>query len=144
MAQLLKTKVQKNGRRCRVGIRVRANPKNQYALTRMAVLMVVPPDVDGETVTMSRAGGIWDEMKRTISWALEALNPGEVVDIQAQFACTTVGSAVTFSSKFPILVRCDGDTLFSKIELSSEYKDEGANPVAFNVEQSSRILYRKV
>jgi hypothetical protein len=126
-----------------VGIRIRANPKNGYTLTQIAVLMVAPPEVDGEKVTMSRIGGIWDEMKRTISWTIEKLSPGEIIDIQAQFGCVD-GFVNGLTSKFPVLVRCDGSALFSRIELSTEYTEEESSPVNLHVEQSSRILYRKV
>jgi hypothetical protein len=126
-----------------VGIRIRANPNNGYTLTQLAVLLVVPLDVDGEKVTMSRIGGVWDEMKRTVVWTIEKLSPGEIIDIQAQFRCVD-GFVSGLTSKFPVLVRCDGSALFSRIELTTEYTDEESSPVNVHVEQSSRILYRKV
>lgn len=105
--------------------------------------MVVPPDVDGEKVTMSRSGGMWDEMKRSISWSIEKLDPGEIIDIQAQFGCAD-GFVNGMAAKFPVLVRCDGSMLFSRIELSTDYLEEESDPINLQIEQSARILYRKV
>ena len=102
--------------------------------------MVVPPDIDGERVTMSRRGGVWDGIKRTLAWRIEKLLPGETIDIQTQFGCNAGGSL----PKFPVLVRGDGKALFSRIELSTEYTEDGSEPVNLHVDQSSRILYRKV
>jgi hypothetical protein len=167
-SQLLKTKVHRRSDRCRVGIRIRANPQNCYPLTDIVVMMMVPPDVDGERVTMSRKGGIWDEMKRSLVWTIQQLGPGETVDIQAQFkvvgggqhGTAAGGSRITgrppppgmaavvgdhpSSSRFPILARCNGAAAFSKIDLNTEYAGEGSTPVDLRVERSATVLYRNV
>ena len=112
--------------------------------------------MDGENVTMSRKGGVWDEMKRTLIWTFQKLDPGEIVDIQAQFKCNTegglsqshahvAGGGDGFGSfKFPVLARCNGDTNFSKIDMNSDYNDDGSSPVGLELERSATILYRKV
>lgn len=153
MGKLLKTKLHNRNNRCRLGIRIRANPQNNYVLTDIVILIIVPLDVDGENVTMSRKGGVWDEMKRTIIWTIHKLDPGEIVDIQAQFKCKMQeGRGIQILSqndllssiKFPVLARCNGDTNFSKIDMNSEYNEEGSNPVDLDMERSATILYRKV
>lgn len=148
MPMLLKTKIHKKSNRCRLGIRIRANPQNTYILTSMIILIIVPLDLDGANVTMSRKGGIWDEMKRSIIWNIAKLDPGEIVDIQAQFKKNTEGGGVPPGNseyfEFPVLVRCNGDTSFSKIELNTDFHEDGSPPVGLEVERSATILYRKV
>ena len=107
--------------------------------------------MDGENVTMSRKGGVWDEMKRTLIWTIQQLNPGEICDIQAQFKCNvgmlsqTAGGGGGFESyKFPVLARCHGDTNFSKIDTNSDYNQEGSTPVQLDIERSATILFRKI
>jgi hypothetical protein len=140
--QLLKTQVKTIEDGCRVGIRIRANPSNRYALTQMAILMIVPPDVSGESVSMSRKGGIWDGMKRTISWTIRKVEPGETIGIQAQFQTFNgVGSIVP---KFPLLIRCDGRSLFSGVKLDADFSDSESIPVNMELVKCSRILYRQV
>jgi hypothetical protein len=143
--KLLKTKLQRKSNRCRVGIRIRANPQNNYVLTDAVILMVVPLDIDGEKVTMSRKGAVWDEMKRTLTWTIQQLQPGETIDIQAQLECIEgMASSHGVSSKFPVLARCNGCTTFSKIDINSGYTQEGSVPVDLQVERSTAVLYRKV
>jgi hypothetical protein len=128
-----------------LGIRIRANPQNGYVLTDIVVLMFVPLDIDGERATMSRKGGIWDEMKRTLTWTIEELSPGETIDIQAQLECIEgMPSSDGTSSKFPVLARCKGCPTFSKIDINSDYKQEGSVPVDLQVHRSTTVLYRKI
>jgi hypothetical protein len=123
---------------------MRANPNNGYPLTQIAILIVVPPDVDGEKASMSRHGGVWNAMKRTISWTIAELPPGETMDIQAQFRYMDGAATKHKASRFPVLVRGDRDSIFSRIGVNAEYTDEGSSPVTLEVEQCSRIIYRKV
>lgn len=112
--------------------------------------MVVPPDIDGENnVSISRKGGIWDVMKRTLSWMIPELAAGEVIDIQAQFQCSTPinqqeASPPPSTPKFPVLVQCNGNTNFSKIHLETDYAEEGSDHVDLKVENIATVLYRKV
>jgi hypothetical protein len=114
--------------------------------------MIVPLDMDGESVTMSRKGGIWDEMKRTLVWIIPQLTPGETLDIQAQFKCLPESSddgryqddmGAPGGCQFPVLARCNGNTTFSKIDLNSDYFEQGSSPVELEIERSSTVLYRK-
>jgi len=109
--------------------------------------MVVPPDIDGEGVAISRSGGVWDVMKRTLSWSIPELPAGKVIDIQAQFRCSGGPQSQrppASSSKFPVLVRCSGDASFSKIELDADYTEEGSIPVDLRVQKEARVICRKV
>jgi len=164
MPMLLKTKIHQKSDRCRLGTRIRANPQNSYVLKDIVILIIVPVELDGENVTMSRKGGVWDEMKRTLIWNIPKLDPGEIVDIQAQFknntewgvskskshdhanSATAGGGGYDGSEflKFPVLARCNGDTNFSKIDMNTNYNEDGSNPVGLELERLATVLYRKV
>ena len=99
-------------------------------------MIAVPPDVVGGNCKMSRKGGSWDELKRTLTWCVQALAPGEAVEIQAQFPFIEGNER---SPKFPILVHCDYKGLFSKVNISC--LDDA---VQLKVRTSSTIIHRKV
>mmetsp|Transcript_14488 Transcript_14488/g.33725 ORF Transcript_14488/g.33725 Transcript_14488/m.33725 type:complete len:397 (-) Transcript_14488:157-1347(-) len=139
---LLKTKSHRKNNRCQLGVRIRANPQNKYVLTDIFILIVVPPDLDGENITMSRKGGVWDEMKRTLVWKISKLEPGEIIDMQSQFQSNMEGGSN--ESKFPLLAKCNGDTSFSKIDLNTDYTEDGVSPVHIDLERVATILYRKL
>lgn len=143
--QLLKTKVHQKSDRCRLGVRIRANPQSTSALKDLVVLIIVPLGFDGENVTMSRRGGIWNDLKRSLLWNIRTLDPGETIDIQAQFKTTNPerGSGEE-SQKFAVMARCKGDTSFSKIRLDTDFREDGSSPVGIDLERSTTILYRKV
>ena len=116
----------------------------------MVVLIAVPPFVQGESVKMSRKGGVWDDMKRTICWTIDKLEPGEVLEIQAQFQSGKLQNLAHVDLQFPVLVRADVSRLFSGISIATEYKDgddaDSSSIVAVKnmVSQCTRILHRKV
>jgi hypothetical protein len=145
--KLLKTKSHQKNNRCRLGVRIRANPQNTYILRDIAILIIVPVGLDGENVTMSRKGGVWDDIKRSLVWSITKLDPGEIIDIQAQFKCNAEGGPSerdVESFKFPVLARCKGDTNFSKIDLNTDYNEDGSSPIGMDLKRSATILYRKI
>ena len=145
--QLLKTKSHQRSDRCRLGVRIRANPQNNYTLKDFVVLIIVPLGLNGENVTMSLRGGVWNDMKRSLVWNIPKLDPGEVIDIQAQFKTRTEEGpreSCLESHKFVVLARCIGDTNFTKIDLNTDYTEDGSCPVGMNLERSATVLYRKI
>lgn len=107
----------------------------------------MPLGLDGESVTMSRRGGVWNDMKRSLVWNITKLDPGEIIDIQAQFKSNMEegpGEDNLGYFKFPVLARCYGDTNFSKIDLNTDYNEDGSCPVGMELEHSATILYRKI
>ncbi|CAB9504998.1 expressed unknown protein [Seminavis robusta] len=146
---LVKSRVQVTDDVSRVGFKVRANPSNTEPLNQMVILVAVPPFVQGETVKMSRKGGIWDEMKRTICWTIDKLEPGEVLEIQAQFQSGNLQNLAQVDLQFPVLVRADVPRLFSGIGIATRYDDEAGaekkeEPIQHALSQCTRILHRKV
>ena len=140
--QLVKSRVRHSKKFTRVGFKIRANPSNAETLHRIMILLAVPPNMDGQSVRMSRQGGMWDEMKRTVSWSIHKLDPGEAMEIQAQFL--SVGASTPPPSMFPVLVRCEYTKLFSSVEVLNEYSDSLSSPVRVRLNVSSRVLHRKV
>jgi hypothetical protein len=127
-----------------VGIRIRANPHNRYNLAEVAIIMIVPLDFDGSSVIMSRKDGVWDAMKRSLTWIIQQLAPGEIIDIQSQFKSIEGVTTSETSSKFPVLARSTGQTTFSRIDMNSEYAKDGSVPVDIDVQRSCTVLYRKI
>jgi hypothetical protein len=100
--------------------------------------MAVPPDVDGEHCKMSLKGGNWDELKRILSWAVDSLNPGQAIEIQAQFPQNDDAVSNDKEPKFPVLVRFDYPVLFSTVTVVSD------GSINIDLSKSSRVLHRKV
>ena len=133
---------------CRVGIRMRANPTNNSPLTNGAILMAVPPDIKGDSIKTSREGSMWDAMKRVVAWSLDELEPGQSMEIQAQFEFVTAlepNGPPRPHPKFPVLVRFDAtNAQFSDVQLNSELSDNQSLPVKLKLSRSVRVLHRKV
>lgn len=108
----------------------------------MGIVVAVPPDISGEKVTTQPSTGEWDDLKRVLSWPVDALRPGESVDLQANFSTGNGSQQVT--SKSPVIVRCDCDTLYSRIGVLGESVDASTPSVKVQVSKSARVLYRKV
>ncbi len=102
--------------------------------------MAVPPNMDGASVRLSRSGGVWDEMKRTIAWSIKSLQPGEALEIQAQFSSMD-GQR---SASFPVLVRTEYPRLFSAVEVVNEYRDDVTPAIRLETACAGRLLHRKV
>ena len=132
--------------RCRVGVKIRSNPANASALENVAILLAVPPDIRGETVKLTRQGGVWDGMKRVVAWSVDRLLPGELIEIQAQFQFVVKKVDPRTVPKFPVLVRCDAmNEQFSKIDLVLGSSHESLFiPPKMNLSRSVRIVHRKV
>lgn len=141
---MIKSRVRASQQFARVGFKIRANPTNESSMKNITIMMAVPPDVDGENVKTSRKGASWEELKRTLCWAVDELQPGKALEIQAQFTLLEGGAANNRIPKFPVLVRCDYPVLFTSLELSSDYLKDTTVPININLHTSARILHRKV
>lgn len=131
---VVQNKVRMTGKFCRVAIQIRSNPSNESNLSNIFVLMAVPTCVNGETVKMSRRGGIWDPMKRLIVWKLlvssgnnndnsnnkdssssdviTSLGIGQTIELQTQFEVLKNMQDIMKSEgraaiNFPVVVRCN-------------------------------------
>lgn len=121
---------------------------NDCPLSNGTILLAIPPDVRGESVRTSREKSVWDSMKRVVSWPLAPMEPGQLLEVQAQFEFerprTPDGAAVA-TPKFPVLVRCDAkDEQFSNLQVNANVNDNQFRPIKLKVSRSVRILHRKV
>ena len=127
---------------------MRANPTNKSPLTNGAIVMAVPPDIKGDSVKTSREGSVWDAMKRVVAWSLDELEPGQSMEIQAQFELETAlepDGPPRPHPKFPVLVRFDAtNAQFSDVQLNSELLDNQSLQVKVKLSRSVRVLHRKV
>lgn len=137
-----------------MAIKIRSNPANKHDLSNVAIMMAVPPDLDGETIKMAKRGGIWDQMKRTISWSSRSIKPGETkeLQIQLQFDSERNDGSDLYSKDnaptFPVLLRFDTkDELLSSvdIELGNPSEDDFLfEEYAMKLTKSIRVIHRKV
>lgn len=110
-------------------------------------MLAIPPHVNGRSGKLSRKGGLWDELKRTVSWTLDEMTPGQALEIQAQFEILEgdSNSSLGRSPKFPILVRCEYESLLSCVEIKFDYHDSLSKPVETELKKlSARVIHRKV
>lgn len=115
----------------------------------MVIMIAVPPPFHEEMIRMSREGGIWDEMKRTITWSIEKLVPGETLELQIQFVTggqrqPQAATTTTTLPTFPLLVRSEYPALFSAVEVVNEYYDTISPAIQLQTARAGRILHRKV
>ena len=149
----MQSKVKVAGKLCRVAIKIRSNPANKYDLSNVAIMMAVPPDLDGETVKMSKRGGIWDKMKRTIAWSAKSIKPGETKELQIQMQFESERDDGSDNSNdnapsFPVLLRFDTkNTVLSSVhvDLGDPSADEFVfEEYAMKLIKSFRVMHRKV
>lgn len=138
--QLIKTKVGVANSYARVGFKIRANPRLEFVLRDVVIILAVPPDVDGERCKLSRAGGSWEELKRTVSWKVDEIAPGKALEIQAQFPLLDKESSSSKTPRFPVLVRCNYSPLFAGMEIEVD----GSSQHQIKLSESGRLLHRKV
>lgn len=139
-------KVRVAGNFCRVGLKIRSNPINKQNMRNIVVIMAVPPDVSGESMKMSRNGGMWDSMKRVIVYKHHQLQIGETLEVQFQFNYLA-GDDVDNSllPRFPVLVRCDClDDQLSTLDLQVVYVGNEEENVDFDFQTSYELYHRKV
>jgi len=99
----VQTRVRLSGGYCRVALQISSNPANEDDLTDLTIIMGVPIEVRGETLTTSPPGGVWNAAKRSVIWCVAELGDGEKFQLQAQFEMEDVEQE---RPKFPVLVRC--------------------------------------
>jgi hypothetical protein len=107
-SQRVQTRTRMNGEFCRVALQISSNPANDDDLTDLTIIMGVPVEVKGETLTTQPTGGVWNAARRSVIWCVAELGDGEKFQLQAQFEIdeekmSTLGDELP---KFPVLVRC--------------------------------------
>lgn len=153
---LVRTKVRIAGKYCRVALVIRTNPSNKQDMKNIVVMLAVPPDVDGDTIRMSRKGGVWDAMKKIVTWVFDdQLDTSGGIDMQLQFELVASSYGIGIESehlvtpKFPVMVRCDAfDDHLSGIDIELQPIEDGIDGIQKlfkpKVDRSYRLLHRKL
>ena len=92
-----------------MALQISSNPHNEDSLTDLTIIMGVPPEVKGESLTTSPPGGVWNASKRSVIWCVSELAGGEKFQLQARFEIDPNASNEFEDEekpKFPVLVRC--------------------------------------
>ena len=103
--------------------------------------MGVPPEVNGETLTTSPPGGVWNESKRSVIWCVSELGGGEKFQLQARFEFlpnAPVELDDEQTPKFPVLVRCQ--CMYA--QLSDIELDVKSAPQATNADVRMKLARR--
>lgn len=108
--------------------------------------MAVPPDVSGESMKMSRRGGMWDPTKRVIVYKHNNIGIGETLEVQLQFNYTIDSETdSTALPRFPVLVRCDCvDDQLSSFNLQVVNAKDEQEEIDFGLQTSYQVYHRKV
>lgn len=65
-----------NGGVCRVALQISSNPANEDDLTDLTIIMGVPEEVKGETLTTQPTGGVWNAARRSVIWCVAEFHFG--------------------------------------------------------------------
>eukprot|EP00547_Thalassionema_nitzschioides_P002306 CAMPEP_0194222244 /NCGR_PEP_ID=MMETSP0156-20130528/32449_1 /TAXON_ID=33649 /ORGANISM="Thalassionema nitzschioides, Strain L26-B" /LENGTH=741 /DNA_ID=CAMNT_0038952951 /DNA_START=139 /DNA_END=2364 /DNA_ORIENTATION=- len=131
---------------CRVALQISSNPANEDDLTDLTIIMGVPLEVRGESVTTHPPGGVWNAAKRSVIWCVAELGEGEKFQLQAQFELDLdVMTAEKDKPKFPVLVRCQCMyAQLSDIELEvAEIPDVCPAEVTLKLARRFRLMHRE-
>ena len=139
--QLIKSRVHWLKDSCRLAFKLRSNPSSDKTLAQVAVVLAIPLNFRGESAKLSMTGGVWDEVKRTVSWYIDEINPGQAVEFQIELE-TSLHDIAT--CQFPVLVRADCSSSLSQIQVLPEICDSNGRSCLARVMYSSRTLHRKL
>eukprot|EP00546_Thalassionema_frauenfeldii_P019672 CAMPEP_0178906708 /NCGR_PEP_ID=MMETSP0786-20121207/6971_1 /TAXON_ID=186022 /ORGANISM="Thalassionema frauenfeldii, Strain CCMP 1798" /LENGTH=679 /DNA_ID=CAMNT_0020578437 /DNA_START=133 /DNA_END=2172 /DNA_ORIENTATION=+ len=132
---------------CRVALQISSNPANEDDLTDLTIIMGVPLEVRGESVTTHPPGGVWNAAKRSVIWCVAELGEGEKFQLQAQFELDLDNSVTSEvdKPKFPVLVRCQCMyAQLSDIELEvAEIPDVCPAEVTMKLARRFRLMHRE-
>jgi hypothetical protein len=121
-----------------VALQVSSNPSNEKNLIELTILMSVPDNVVGESLTTQPEGGIWNSKKRSVMWCVKELGEGEKFVLQAQFSLIKTVEEYGKPPKFPVTVRCQSmSAQLSKVFI--DCKDAKGFPGDINTKTARRF-----
>lgn len=128
-----------------MALQISSNPNNEASLTDLTIIMGIPDDVRGESLTTQPAGGVWNESKRSVIWCVSELGSGEKFQLQARFDMEDTFNPDGEKPKFPVLVRCQ--CLFaqlSDVELEvGDVPDRHPADVSMKLARRFRLSHRE-
>ena len=87
-----------------VAVQVRSKLTNLYDLTDLSITLALPDPVIPEDVEVNVGEGLYEAMKRVITWKLSALQKGDSFMVSAR--CVVNEGAKDSELKFPVILRC--------------------------------------
>jgi len=145
---LVQTNICCAGQYCEVNIELRSNPLNSDTTQNISVLMAVPSQLDGESMTISRKGAMWDAMKRTVVLSIPKIENGGIIVVKIRFETVPPFEVTGVDDLlFPVLVRCGGriGTLNSiDINISGACGKKSKSSLALVLRKFYRLFHRVI
>lgn len=102
----VQSKVRSTKKKTRVALQISSNPSNTRKLSELTIMMSVPDQVIGESVSTQPEGGVWSKEDRSVLWSVKELGVGEKFQLQAQFSFVKGVDENSEKLHFPVVVRC--------------------------------------
>jgi hypothetical protein len=137
---------------CQVAIQISSNPSNEKDLSDFTIIMMVPQNVIGESLTTQPVGGIYNASKRSVIWCVSQLGSGEKFQLQAHFKLERSIESTKNGNRngvpppsFPILVRCQSlSSHLSGVDVECEDEPRGfPADVSTKVARRYRVLHKE-
>lgn len=110
--------------------------------------MAVPSQLDGESMTISRKGAMWDAMKRTVVLSIPKIENGGIIVVKIRFETVPPFEVTGVDDLlFPVLVRCGGriGTLNSiDINISGACGKKSKSSLALVLRKFYRLFHRVI
>jgi hypothetical protein len=123
---------------CRVAIQISSNPRNEKKISDFTIIMTVPDNVIGESLTTQPVGGTYNATKRNVIWCVSQLGSGQKFQLHAQFKLEKTVEEFNEAPSFPLLVRCQ--SLYTQLSgIIVECEDE---PKGFPADVNTKVARR--
>ena len=132
----MERRVTRKGDIVQVAVQVRSKLTNLYDLTDLSITLALPDPVIGEDVEVNVGEGVYEEVKRIITWKLSALQKGDSFMVSVR--CLVNDDADDASLKFPIILRCSSLDQISTGEFNAV--EATGYPAALSSEVISRTF----
>ena len=134
----VQSKVEAIGSDCQVTLQISSNPGNKRKLSDFTIIMAIPQNVFGDTLTTHPVGGIYNTEKNSVIWRVSQLGPGEKFQLVAKFKLDKSIDRFGKVPSFPVVVRCQ--SLYAHLSgIVVECEDE---PRGFPADVNTKVARR--
>lgn len=154
----MERKITRNGIRVRIAVQIRSRLDNLGDMKDMTILVAVPEKVNGDTIQLTRGGnhnsttttsnnnnnGVWDDLKRTITWKFPNLVKGQSELVVAEAELWHPPAADEDETPFPVMFRCSStsDSITSLDWKVAQVSGSPSHLTAAAIKRDFRILHR--
>lgn len=148
MPLLLEQKVVRSKSKIQIAIQVRSKLSNPDDLSDFSIVVFIPKQVDGKSISIISGDGDFDIWKRCITWEKPNLPKGQSFMVAAKCEMedtseTPAGAAADNALKFPVMLRCQSKDQISSVQLQAvEANGHPASVSSSVVGKSYRIVHR--